>query len=238
MLTYTKRIGSLITYPGQHAVEASQAEKDMKFKEEDLKVGRSPIIDASKFIQAVADSLNERLFTTTANRAQASVAAQRKESYTTLMNQMAALDPKKWDHANPRHGEDEVRALCHTLHVNEKTTHLGFVEYKASGGRSIPSNMKKLCIAVDTLSASNADCERGFSAMNNIITEYRSKLTTKNAANLLFISTVGPPTNQWNPLPYVKTWLAKGRRAAHSTSGMARQHPEEDNYFSPVWNLF
>ncbi|QQP58347.1 Hypothetical protein FKW44_003635 [Caligus rogercresseyi] len=50
----------------------------MKFKEEDLKVGRSPIIDASQFIQAVADSLNERLFTTRANRAQASVAAQRK----------------------------------------------------------------------------------------------------------------------------------------------------------------
>ncbi|QQP53599.1 Uncharacterized protein FKW44_006129, partial [Caligus rogercresseyi] len=72
MLTYIKRIESFITYPGQHTVEASQAEKDMKFKEEDLKVGRSPIIDASQFIQAVADSLNERLFTTTANRAQAS----------------------------------------------------------------------------------------------------------------------------------------------------------------------
>ncbi|QQP54543.1 Hypothetical protein FKW44_007404 [Caligus rogercresseyi] len=69
--------------------------------------------------------------------------------------------------------------------------------------------------------------------MNNIITEYKSKLTTKNAAN--FLTT---PTNQWDPLPYVNTWLAKGRRAAHSTSGMARQHPEEDNYFSPVWNLF
>ncbi|QQP35916.1 Uncharacterized protein FKW44_020863 [Caligus rogercresseyi] len=74
--------------------------------------------------------------------------------------------------------------------------------------------------------------------MNTIITEYKSKLTTKNAANFLFISTVGSPNNQWDPLPYVNTWLAKGRRAAHSTSGMARQHPEEDNYFSPVWNLF
>ncbi|QQP49474.1 Uncharacterized protein FKW44_010159 [Caligus rogercresseyi] len=72
--------------------------------------------------------------------------------------------------------------------------------------------------------------------MSNIITEYRSKLTTKNAANLLFLSRV--ESNQWNPLPYVKTWLGKGRRAAHSTSGMARQHPEENNYFSPVWNLF
>ncbi|XP_060761422.1 E3 SUMO-protein ligase KIAA1586-like [Neoarius graeffei] len=222
MMTYIKWIESLTGYPGQHTVEACQAESDMKFKGEDLKVDKSPIIDSAQFIQAVADSLSERLFTTTANRAQASVAAQRKESYTALMSQMAVLDPEKWDHDNPRHGEDEVRALCHALHVNEKTTHLGFVEYKASGGRSIPSNMKKLCIAVDTLSASNADCERGFSTMNNIITEYRSNLTIKNTANLLFVSTVGPPTNQWNPLSYVKTWLAKGRRAAHSTCGMAR----------------
>ncbi|KAI4787569.1 hypothetical protein KUCAC02_036380 [Chaenocephalus aceratus] len=38
--------------------------------------------------------------------------------------------------------------------------------------------MKKLLMAVDTLSPSNADCERGFSTMNNIITEYRSNPTT------------------------------------------------------------
>ena len=74
--------------------------------------------------------------------------------------------------------------------------------------------------------------------MNNIITEYRSKLTAKNAANLLFVSSVGPPCMQWDPMPYVKTWLGKGRRAAHTTSGMACHHSEEDNYFRPLWKIF
>lgn len=176
--------------------------------------------------------MNDRLFTATANRAQASVTANRKETYNRLLNQMAVLNPDQWDLEYPRYGEDGVRALCHVLHLNEQEAHLGFIEYKASGGRSIPNKMKELLVAVDTLSASNADCERGFSTMNNIITDCRSKPTAKNAANLLFVSSVGPPCMQWDPMPYVKTWLGKGRRAAH-TSGMARHHSEEDNYFKP-----
>lgn len=238
MTMYVKRIESLGMYPGKHAVAASQAEEAMEFKGEKLRVGKSPIINSAQFIQAVSDNMKERLFTTTANRTQASVAANRKETYHTLINQMAVLSPDQWDHENPRFGEDEVRALCHTLHVNEQEAHIGFTEYKASGGRSIPNKMKKLLIAVNTLTASNADCERGFSSMNNIITKSRSKLLTKNAANLLFISTVGPPSKVWNPGPYVRTWLAKGRRAAHSTGCMTRRQSEEDNYFRPLWPLF
>ncbi|KAJ3587979.1 hypothetical protein NHX12_011573 [Muraenolepis orangiensis] len=127
---------------------------------------------------------------------------------------MAVLNPDNWDHDNPRFGDNEVRALCDVLHVNQQEAHLGFTEYKASGGRNIPNTMKKLLMAVDTLSPSNADCERGFSTMNNIRTEYRSKLTTTNAANLLFISSVGPPCRQWDPLPYVKTWLGKMKKSS------------------------
>ena len=74
--------------------------------------------------------------------------------------------------------------------------------------------------------------------MNNIIYDRRNLITTNNAANLHFISTVGPRSQAWDPDPYVKTWLGKGRRAAHSTSGMARQKPKEDNYYEPMWKAF
>ncbi|KAJ3587449.1 hypothetical protein NHX12_011046 [Muraenolepis orangiensis] len=47
MTTYVKRIESFNRYPGQHAVDASQAEEVMEFKGEELRVGRSPIIDSS-----------------------------------------------------------------------------------------------------------------------------------------------------------------------------------------------
>uniref|UniRef100_A0A3P8SJE1 Uncharacterized protein n=1 Tax=Amphiprion percula TaxID=161767 RepID=A0A3P8SJE1_AMPPE len=159
------------------------------------------------------------------------------KAYNRLINQMAVLNPDSWVQDNPHYGEEEVKGLCDVLSINDKEAHIGFIEYKASGGRSIPDKLKKLFTAVNTLSASNADCERGFSTMNNILTEYRGRLTTVNASNLLLISSVGPPCKKWDPLPYVKTWLGKGRRAAHATSGMARNDPTEDDYFSPLWDI-
>ncbi|KAK1897030.1 E3 SUMO-protein ligase KIAA1586, partial [Dissostichus eleginoides] len=142
MTMYVKRIESFNRYPAQHAVDASQAEEVMEFKGEELRVGRSPIIDSAQFIRAVADNMKERLFTTTANRAQASVAANRKEAITALSI--------KWQSSTLTTG-------------------------------------------------------------------------TMTILDLEIMSSVGPPCRQWDPLPYVKTWLGKGRRAAHSTSCMARR---------------
>uniref|UniRef100_A0A3P9HRP9 DUF4371 domain-containing protein n=1 Tax=Oryzias latipes TaxID=8090 RepID=A0A3P9HRP9_ORYLA len=210
MTNYLKRIESLKTYPGKHTVEAEQAEQKMEFNGHHLKVGRSPTIDSALFITA----------------------------YNSLINQMAVLHPENWDQDNPRFGEEEVRTLCERLNINEQEAHLGYVEFKASGGRSIPPPLKKLLLAVDTLSASNADCERGFSTMNNIMTDLRGTMTTKNVSNLLFISSFGPPCMKWDPMPYVKTWLGKGRRPAHTTSGMARRSPKTDKeYYQPLWDI-
>ena len=148
------------------------------------------------------------------------------------------LDPEKIDHENPRFGEDEVKSLCRTLRLNKQQTHLAYIEFKASRGRSIPDQLNKLMVAIDTLSPSNSECERGFSAMNNIITDCRNAITTNNAEKQLFVSTVGPPCEKWNPEPYVRTWLGKGRRSAHLTSGMAQQNLKKDNHYETSWKVF
>ena len=151
---------------------------------------------------------------------------------------MDVLDPEKNKHENPRFGEDEVKSLCDTLRLNKQQTHLAYIEFKANGGRSIPDQLNKLLVAVDTLSPTNADCERGFSAMNNIITDIRNVITTSNVEKQLFFSIVAPPCEKWNPELFVRTWLGKGRRAAHSTSGMAQQNLKKDNYNEPSWKVF
>ena len=236
---YTKRIESLIASPGEHSIMAEQAEKAMSFQQVELREGRSPVINQAQFIRAVADNMKERLFTTASSRAQPNVHTTRRENYKTLVGQIDVLYPQKIDHENPRFGEDEVKSLCGTLRLNKQQTHLAYIEFKASGGRSIPDQLNKLMVAVDTLSPSNADCERGFSAMNNIITDSRNAITTNNAEKQLFVSTVGPPCEKWNPEPYVRTWLGKGRRAAHATSGMARQQNlKKANYYEPLWKVF
>ena len=60
-------------------------------------------------------------------------------------------------------------------------------------------------------------------------------MTMNNAEMQVFISrpTVGPPCEKWNPEPYLRTWLGKRRRAAHSTSGMAQQNMRKDNHYGP-----
>lgn len=57
----------------------------MKFKGEQLRDGKSPIIDSAQFSEAVVESRNN---TTTVNKAQVSVTANRKQTYNGLLNQM------------------------------------------------------------------------------------------------------------------------------------------------------
>uniref|UniRef100_A0A8C3FJM6 Uncharacterized protein n=1 Tax=Chrysemys picta bellii TaxID=8478 RepID=A0A8C3FJM6_CHRPI len=170
-------------------------------------------------------SEQDKTITTASNKADQSTHEERASDYKNLINNLSVLNPEKWQE-NPHIGEKEIRALADQLRINQQETHLGFVEFKASGGKNIPGKLKKLIPAVDTLAANNADCERGFSVMNNIITVKWTALITRHVADLLFISYVGPPYTQWNHMPYVKLWLGKGRRAAHSS---------QDNIFA-LWN--
>ena len=182
--------------------------------------------------------MEERLFTTASSRAQRSFHATRRENHKTLVGQIDVLDPKKIDHENPRFGEDEVKSLCGILCLNKQQTHLAYIEFKASGERSIPDQLNKVFVAIDTLSPSNAECEREFSAMNNIITDSRDAITTNNAEKQFSVNTVRPPCEKWNPEPYVRTWLGKGRRAAHSTNGIAQQNLKKDDHYEPLWKVF
>ena len=106
------------------------------------------------------------------------------------------------------------------------------------GGVTSGHCLKRLLGAVNTLPVSTAECERGFSRMNIICTPLRTCLSVHHIASLLFISMVGPPLAVWQPLPYVKSWLSKGRHAA-TDSGKAKgakSSPSESQ--TAVWNCF
>ena len=61
-----------------------------------------------------------------------------QEEYENLVSQMAVLNPRNWVH--PRFGENKVKSLCKTFHLNNQEIHHGFIEYKSIGGRSIFNN--------------------------------------------------------------------------------------------------
>ena len=87
-----------------------------------------------------------------------------------------------------------------------------YIEFKASRERSIPDQLNiKLLVAVNTFPPSNAACERGFRAINNIITDIENVITSSIAEKQLLISISGPLCEKWNPEPYATTWLEKRR---------------------------
>ena len=109
---------------------------------------------------------------------------------------MDVLYPEKLEHKNPCFGKREVKSFCETFRLNKHGTHLAYIKFKTSGRRSIPDQLNKLLVAVDTFLPSNPDCEQGFSTMNNIITDIRNMILTSFAKKYLFISTVGSPSEK------------------------------------------
>lgn len=75
-----------------------------------------------------------------------------------------------------------------------------------------PQEINPLLQIVDSLPLSTSECERVFSAMNDIQKERNALLVTRTGG-LVFIKSVGPPVLKFNPLPYVQSWLRSGRSA-------------------------
>uniref|UniRef100_A0A672PR30 HAT C-terminal dimerisation domain-containing protein n=1 Tax=Sinocyclocheilus grahami TaxID=75366 RepID=A0A672PR30_SINGR len=84
------------------------------------------------------------------------------------------------------------------------------------------SGLKDLLTAVTTVPISSAECERSFSQMNLICSANRSSLHASTISLLLFLCLVGPPLSQFNPFPYVRSWISKGHRTANDSRSKAR----------------
>jgi len=56
------------------------------------------------------------------------------------------------------------------------------------------------------------------------------QLLTVILSSLIFINLVGSPLTQFNPLPYVKMWLAHGHRGAYDNQSRKRHATEESRY--------
>jgi len=64
------------------------------------------------------------------------------------------------------------------------------------------------------------------------------QLLTVILSSLIFISLVGPPLTQFNPLPYVKKWLAYGHRDSQSRKHARKRHPTEESRYSHLNKIF
>lgn len=186
------------------------------------------LINRGQFYQALVDSLSARLM---------------PESERPVVDCLNALFPSKWaDTVAPEYGEQELKQACKRFMVNYSTNlkqeYRDFKDVKGAENEVFGRDLKKLVGAMHTLPVSTAECERGFSQMNVICTPLRTRLTVCHMSSLLFISIVGPPLHVWQPISYVKSWLAKGRHAATDLgkAKSAKLKPEQSRV--AIWMCF
>lgn len=120
--------------------------------------------------------------------------------YRELIKDIRLLDPSTWpDELDVLYGEDQITRLAQRLGVNEKKAQHGFKEYVENGGKNVSEKLRGVVMAVNCIPVSTADCKRGFSAMNIIMTQMRSSLCITRLSTLLFIKVNGPPLQQFCP---------------------------------------
>ena len=196
-------------------------------------------INRNQFLQSLINMLDERMFTNAAHRGR--VCSENKTFYNTIVSNMKVLDKSNWcpeELSDPRFADEKVEQLCNVFRVDEEAVVRSFREYVFAGGnQSNLGEVSQLLQAINLIPVQTAECERGFSAMNRILTPQRASMSIERLEDLLVLYTTGPPLAMFNPEPYVKTWLRKGGHHADDRNAVSKKKKDFiEHPFFKFWN--
>lgn len=207
--------------PGRHSQVAQRGIEESSFQGVPLHTGRASdkTLDQREFFGSLARNLEKRMLSQ----------GKDQTGYNKLIDDLKVLYSQYWPQdAEALFGEDEVETLCQQFGIDDPRNVIrSYREYRDNNGKCIPDGLKDLFAAVNTVPISSAECERGFSQMNLICTANRSSLLTSTISSLLFLCLVGPPLTMFNPIPYVRSWIAKGHRNALTQKSKVRSRDKE-----------
>lgn len=231
---------SRVEHPGRCSIEAASSIERMIFKDVPLvERPKIPKIPAKQFYRSLANNLTNRLFGS----------KNAGEKFEDVLNDIKVVYPRYWpDPANApiTYGEETIVKLCETFNIESARDVIrDFRIYKQGMGPMFignkptileePPKIKKLISVINTVAVSSAECERGFSAMNLIMTSSRCSLYVKTVCDLLFVRLVGPPIYEYQPARHVKSWLSKGRHSAIDTKSKERSRKQYDADKYVLW---
>ncbi|CAI6350673.1 unnamed protein product [Macrosiphum euphorbiae] len=185
-------------------------------------------INQNQFLTSLVDNLKARLLD--------------NEQDISILQDMQIIDVSEWpkdiNYNNIRYGEDEIKRLCKRFQVNKNDAINGFRQILDDQTVSFKNVMPEFYNLVQTFPRSTAECERGFSLMNNICTKLRSTLTIKHLASLMFINVNGPPLDEWEPKSYVSSWLVNHKTAENTrTKKNVNKEPETREEKKSIWKI-
>lgn len=209
--------------------------------------GKSDVpIRPEQFFRSLVSNLKSRMLTVQSSRVSTiNTASSQVNQYDEIVTWTKVLSPEHWPEfpapsgENELHsslfGETEVQLLSERLNVDGRQSVRAFRRYKETGGKIIPDELRTLILALNTIPVCTAECERGFSQMNLIISPSRNCLSVKTVSCLLFAKLVGPPLGKFDPLLYVKTWLTDGKRSADCINSLACAGANSNSDVKPTY---
>uniref|UniRef100_A0A667YKI2 HAT C-terminal dimerisation domain-containing protein n=1 Tax=Myripristis murdjan TaxID=586833 RepID=A0A667YKI2_9TELE len=186
--------------PGEKSEEASQAQASGHFGSVSLHSNaKLTPINAKQFLQSLINNMEKRL-----------------SFEGEMLCDLSVLDTNTWPlRPGIRHGELQVKRLCRRFSLCEQQAVDGMRDFLEHPDKE-PESLIPLIRCMQTIPCSTAECERGFSLMNNVYTDKRSTLLLSNVSNLMMISINGPPLSLFEPSQYVTTWLRSHRSATQA----------------------
>ncbi len=170
-------LASFKTQPGEKLSAALEAKDHGTFKDVHLKSNpKIKSINTEEFLQSLIDSLQKRL-----------------PFEEDILKDLSILDTTRWpSEPGIRYGEAEIRRLCARFNLCPDRAIRGQRDLIVSPQTESQNLQEKNCM--QTFPVSTAECERGFSLMNTILTNKRSVLLVSNVSNLMMINRVEPDT--------------------------------------------
>jgi len=92
--------------------------------------------------------------------------------------------------------------------------------------------LKRLFAVAETLPGNSAECERGFSMMNEAVWDKRSRLQVESISSTMFLKLNRVPLEKFDPYQFVRSWLATGNRLSTSCDGCQVQQPPKLSMFT------
>ena len=193
---------------------SSEDYRDIKFVE-NLKFVCLP---RDKLIDALMTNLEKRLLSYD-NLTSTSV-SQNNQDPVQLFDTINLIQPHTWKieeievpwFAAEQKLEIFEQIFQHEILVND---YRDFVENVIENFQNpvVPASVLKAQNIVNTMAVSSAEAERGFSLMNTIMSTRRSRLIISNVSNIMTIAMIGKQFKDWDPTPFVQSWLRKHNSA-------------------------
>lgn len=120
-------------------------------------------------------------------------------------------------------GDDRIKSLCDSVKIYDKSDEDSIVSktikefrlFKELKNQEFLGNsIKELFNRIKVVPVSSAECERGFSIMNNTLTKLRNRMHIETLSSLMFISVNGPALEDFPAKRFAADWIKEGHHSA------------------------